>query len=201
MLKPPVETEWVGIHSAKHIIARTMRKSKFLKVTISGRICTGKTTLFWGLQEKLGWPMFSASQFFRDYARTYKVSLEKAEEQSEKFTKEVDYRMRDLLKADGNLIAEGWMAGIMADELAGVLRVLLTCESGVRAKRFAERDGISLQESEKKIREREKNLFDALEQIYQRRDFVDPKNYNFIVDTTRLTPDQLISAVLEKLGA
>lgn len=173
----------------------------YQKVTISGRICTGKTTLFWGLQEKLGWPTFSASQFFRDYARTHKVSLEKAEEQSEQLTKEVDYRTRDMLKGEGNLIAEGWMVGVMADEIPGVLCVLLTCADAVRIKRFAERDNISLKEAEERVRQREENLFDALEEIYHRRDFVDPKNYNFVVDTSKLAPEQLITQVLDKINA
>lgn len=172
----------------------------YQKVTISGRICTGKTTLFWGLQEKLGWPAFSASQCFRDYARIHSVSLDKAEEQSEKLTKEIDYKMRDLLKGEGNLIVEGWMAGIMADEFPGVLRVLLTCADDERIRRFAERDSINVQEAEERIRQREKNLFAALEKIYHRRDFFDPKNYNLVVDTTSLSSGQLIDAVAEKIG-
>ena len=171
----------------------------YSKVTISGRICTGKTTLFWGLQRKLAWPTFSASAFFRDYARTHKLSLERAEEQNEQLTKEVDYRMQAMFQGKGKLIAEGWMAGIMADEFPGVLRVLLTCAEEERIKRFARRDKVSLTEAAAKIREREKNLFAVLKKIYQREDFVDPRNYNLVVDTTTLTPQRLIQQVLQKL--
>jgi len=57
---------------------------KYSKITISGKICTGKTTLFWDLQKKLNWPVFSTGQFFRDYARQHNLSLEKAEEQNKK---------------------------------------------------------------------------------------------------------------------
>lgn len=180
-------------------VSNGLHQMSYQKITISGRICTGKTTLFLGLQEQLGWSTFSASQFFRDYARTHNVLLEKAEEQSEQLTKEVDYRTREMLQGEGKLIAEGWMVGIMADEFPGVLRILLTCTDEVRFRRFAERDNVSLEEAEQRIRQREKNLFDALEKIYNRRDFVDPKNYNFVVDTTSPTQEQLIDTVLKKI--
>lgn len=170
--------------------------SRISKVTISGRICTGKTTLFWGLQDKLGWPTFSASHFFRDYARTHNLSLEKAEEQSAKFTKEFDNRTRALLQGQGNLITEGWMVGIMADELPGVLRVLLVCDDKVRVQRFAKREAIILADAQERIKQREQNLFAALAKIYQRQDYVDPKNYNFVLDTTALTRNESIKKVL-----
>lgn len=170
------------------------------KVTISGLICTGKTTLFWGLQENLIWPTFSVSQFFRDYARIHRLSLEKAEEQNKILSQKVDMRVSEMLKnQSGNLIVEGWMAGIMADFFPHVLRVLLTCQDKVRIERFAKRERISFASAEKKIRAREKNLFAALKKIYQREDFIDPKNYNFVVDTTDLAKEELIEKVLEKL--
>lgn len=169
------------------------------KITISGLICTGKTSLFWGLQEKLIWPTFSASQFFRDYSRTHNFSLEKAEEQSEYLTKKIDFRVANMLKSNGNLIVEGWMAGIMADKNPDTLRILLTCKDEVRIKRFAVREKYTYKEAAYHIQQREKNLFKVLEKIYKRLDFVDPKNYNFIIDTTSISVDTLVTQVLTKV--
>src|SRR3989344_1396712 len=129
---------------------------KFLKITISGKICTGKTTLFRNLQKKLNWPVFSTSQYFRDLAGKQKLSLEKAEEQNEKTTKKVDLRVRDLLKSKGNLIAEGWMTGIMANDYPSILKVLLTCDNSVRIKRFSARDNINHEQAKKMVKDREK---------------------------------------------
>src|SRR3989338_5511359 len=98
---------------------------KFSKITISGKICTGKTTLFWKLQKKLNWSTFSTGQYFRDYARRHNLSLEKAEEQNEKITKDVDSKVRHLLKRDKNIIAEGWMTGIMAGKFKDNLKNIL----------------------------------------------------------------------------
>ncbi len=169
------------------------------KVTISGRICTGKTTLFWILQKKLGWPTFSASQYFRDYSRSTGVSLQKAEEQNPNLTKEVDLRMKKLLLEEEHILLEGWMAGIMADQMPDVLRILLTCEDTQRIKRFAKREKVSEEEAKANIEERERNLFTKLEEIYHRSDFVHPKNYNLVIDTTHKSLEETLGVVLKAL--
>lgn len=169
------------------------------KITISGRICTGKTTLFWNLQKSLGWPTFSASQYFRDYSRSTGVSLQKAEEQNPNLTREVDLRMKKLLTEEKNILLEGWMAGIMADAMPDVLRILLTCENAERIRRCAKRDTLSEKEAKKKIKEREGSWIEKLTRIYDRDDFFDPKNYNLVLDTTNKSPDKALNLVLKAL--
>lgn len=171
----------------------------YSKITISGQICTGKTTLFWELYKTLNWPTFSASHFFRDYARTHHVSLQKGEEQEGSLTKVIDYGMQELIKKEQHIILEGWMAGVMADKNPGVLRVLLVCEEKERVRRFAERENVSLQEAAVKVKEREENVYAKLKENYGRDDILDPKNYNLIVDTTKKTTPEVLNEVLAKL--
>lgn len=172
----------------------------YSKITISGRICTGKTTLFWGLQEELIWPTFSTSQYFRDRARTHQLVLEKAEEQNDTLTKKVDYRVADMLQKSGNLLVEGWMAGLMANDYRGILKILLTCDDHVRIERFAQREKVSLEEAKKRIADRETNLFNRLTNIYQRNDFVEPKNYDLVLDTTNVDKTAMVKKVLRNIG-
>ena len=94
------------------------------KVTISGQICTGKTTLYQALGKRLDWPTFSTGQFFRDYAAKHQFDLEAAEEQSAKITKKIDYQVRDLLKTKKYIIVEGWLAGLMAANTPGVFWIV-----------------------------------------------------------------------------
>ncbi len=170
------------------------------KVTISGRICTGKTTLFWNLQKALGWPTFSASQYFRDYSRSTGVSLQKAEEQNPNLTREVDLRMKKLLTEEKHILLEGWMSGIMADQMSDVLRILLICKDIDRVTRYAKRDNVSQDVAKEKIKEREGSWMDKLMRIYGRDDFFDPKNYNLVIDTTQNTPKKSLDLVLQTLG-
>ncbi len=170
---------------------------KYTKITISGKICTGKSTLFKKLVKKLRWKTFHTGQFFRDYVKKHGLVLEKADEQNEKLTKQIDYMVRDMLKKkSGNCIFDSWMAGIMADNFPHVLRILLTCDDEVRTKRFAKRENISVKEAKQLINEREENLFSKLSSIYHRNDFVDPKNYNCVIDTSSLTSQELLKKII-----
>lgn len=172
---------------------------RYSKITISGKICTGKSTLFQSLEKKLQWKTFHSGKFFRNYVNKHKLNLEMAQEQNVNLTKKIDYMMRDILKNKGNWLFDSWMAGIMADNFPAVLRILLVCDDRVRFKRFAEREKVSIKVAKKDILNREANLFKKLEQIHKRNDFVDQKNYNLIINTTRLSPNQILHKVLNKL--
>lgn len=169
------------------------------KITISGLICTGKTTVFKELLRILKWPYFSSSQFFRDYAQKHNRSLQKAEEQNEKITKQVDYHLQELVKKEGNLIIEGWMAGVMADDVPGVLRVLLTCNEQARIERFAKREDIERVIAKKRILERENALFTQLEKIHGIQNILDEKYYNCIIDTTHKETKEILASILQSL--
>lgn len=171
----------------------------YTKITLSGKICTGKSTVFHLLSGKLGWPTISASQFFRDYAKTHQKSLQMADEQSDEVTKSVDEKTKAMLLANTHAIAEGWMAGILAEGMHDVLRVFLTCDDTVREKRFAGRSHVSIEEAGRQIREREQNWISKLIPIYGRSDFFDPKNYTFVIDTTDKTPEDTYKEIMAAL--
>lgn len=105
-----------------------------------------------------------------------------------------------MLRTADRLIVEGWLAGIMASKLPGVLRILLTCEEKTRVRRFAKRGGITVEEAKQQIDKRESNLFARLKQIYGRNDIIKKMNYNFVLDTTKLTEEEVVQKVLNKLG-
>ncbi len=172
----------------------------FKKITLSGPICSGKSSAFKNLQKKLGWPSFSASEFFRDYCQKKKIPLWQAEKRPDSLTRKVDLGMRERLKKKENLILEGWMAGIMAQGIPQVLKVLLTAEDKERVKRFAIREKLSQKEAGKKLREREENLLAKLKRVYQRDDFLVPKNYDLVIDTTFLKPKETAQKILDKLN-
>ena len=174
---------------------------KFSKITISGKICTGKTTLLKDLQNKLGWPVFLTGKYFRDYVDKKNLNLEKVDEQNKKLTKEVDFEVRDLLNKKGYLIVDGWMSGLMAKNLSDVLKVLLICDDYIRYQRFASREKINFDEAKRKVEERQNNWFKKIEKIHEIKsgEFIDPKNYNLIIDTTNISSDEVVKKVLEYL--
>jgi len=168
------------------------------KITISGKICTGKSTLFQNLCQKLGWPTISTGQFFRDYVEEHGLSLEGAEEQNEKLTKEVDYAVRDKMRSPGKLIIDGWLSGLMAKGNPSVLRVLLICKDDIRYKRFAKREKVSFLEAKKRVEERQESWFTKIKKIHKidSSRLCNPKNYDLVIDTSYITPQAILKKVL-----
>lgn len=169
------------------------------KITISGKICTGKSTLFGSLQKELHWPTFSTSQLFRDYVKNHKLTLEKAEEQTKELTVLLDNQIKDFLQSHDFALVEGWMAGVKAEGMTDILKVFLTTDDHVRFARFAERERVSLQEAEEKIMTRETSWLQKLASIYNRTDFFDAAHYNCIIDTTILSSQDVLDLVLSKI--
>ena len=174
-------------------------RSSFNKITISGKICTGKTTLLKSLEKKLNWPIFLTGKIFREYVEKNKLNLEQVEEQNEMLTKKIDYQVRDLIYSPGNLIVDGWMAGLMANDLPGVLKILLICKDEIRYQRFASREKINISEAKQRVEERQSNWLNKLEKIYKRNDFMDSKNYDLVIDTSNLSSEAVLKKVLSRV--
>lgn len=172
---------------------------KYRVIAISGKICTGKSSLFKDLCQKLGWESYSASQFFRGWCLKRNLPLFAAHLRPDKLTREVDQEMKDALLGGEKLIAEGWLAGFTAQDIPQVLKILLTCEDRERAKRFAQREKISLAKAHQEIQKREANLFQKWKRVYGRQDFLAPKLYDLVIETSHFSPKEVLNLVLEKL--
>ncbi len=172
----------------------------YTKITISGKICTGKSSVFRELQKKLNWPTFSTGAYFRDYARSHNLDLNSAEEQTDILTKKVDGMVKDMLHKPGNLLLDSWLAGIMAGEASGVLKILLIADDGIRFNRFAEREHMSLEEAKKEVVSRDSGWFEKVKVIHNRSDFFDPKNYTLIIDTSNKNVNEIVSLILTNVS-
>lgn len=135
-------------------------------------------------------------KLFREYVKKNQLNLEQVEEQNDEVTKKIDYQVRDMINAPGNLIVDGWMSGLMANNLPNVLKVLLICKDDIRYQRFADREKINVNEAKKRVEERQTNWLNKLEKIYNRNDFIDPKNYDLIIDTSKISSEDVLEKVL-----
>ena len=172
----------------------------FSKITISGKICTGKTSVFRELHKKLQWPTFSSGAHFREYAKIHNLVLNDAEEQIAKITKKIDGVAKDMLHKPGNLLLDAWLGGILAEETTDVLKVLLTTDDSVRFKRFAERENISVEEAKNEVLQRDSSWFEKVKKIYNRSDFFDKKNYTLVINTSDISIKDVISIILKNLS-
>lgn len=172
----------------------------YTKITISGKICTGKSSVFRELVNTLKWPTFSTGAYFRDYAKTHKLELNNAEEQTDKLTHKVDGMVKEMLKKPGNLILDAWLGGVLAEGAKDVLKVLLIADDAIRFKRFAKRENVSLDEARKEVLLRDSSWFEKVEKIHSRSDFFDKKNYTLVIDTSNVSIEYVVSTILKSLS-
>ena len=174
---------------------------KYHALTISGKICTGKSALFKLLEQKLGWEVYSASRFFREWCRDHNMPIFAAELRPVELTREIDQGMREMLLQKEKIILEGWLAGYMAQGIPQVLKILLVCKDEERIKRFAKREGILFEKAKEEIQKREDNLFQKWKRVYGRADFFEPQYYDLVVDTADLKLKEVVDLVLARISS
>jgi predicted cytidylate kinase len=172
----------------------------YTKITISGKICTGKSSVFRELLAKLKWPTFSSGAYFREYSKSHNLVLNNAEEQTNALTRKVDGMVKEMLHKPGNLLLDAWLGGVLAEGTSDVLKVLLIADDSVRFERFAKREKVSLEEAEKEVLLRDSSWFDKVKKIHNRSDFFDKKNYNLIIDTSNVSIEYVVSTILKSLS-
>lgn len=122
-------------------------------VTISGLPGAGSTTLLVHLKEALkneGWQGFSGGEFMRAYATERGFfdpntgGHHDATVYGDDFDREIDMGMRQKLIDERKWILESWLSGFLAQQVPGVLKVLMICSNkAVRIDRIVNRDAIS----------------------------------------------------------
>lgn len=172
---------------------------KFKNVAISGDIGTGKSTLARLLSEKLNWEYISAGNYFRDWYKAQGMDVSKVygipEDEDRKM--EADFKREMAEKSD--TIFESRLAGWLAKDYPQTLKVLCVVDPGEANKRVAKRDSVSIEEAEKLSNQRAKDLVDKFNKLYGVSDYLDPKYFDLVIDTTNLKPEQVLEKVLEKL--
>ncbi len=172
----------------------------FDKITISGKVCTGKTSLFRKLSSRLQWPTFSTGAYFREYVKKHNLILNKAEDQTEEHTKKIDNKVEEMLDSPGNLLVDAWMGGVLARGNPKVLKVLLTADDTTRFARFAQREQVTLGEAQKEVQLRDKSWFEKVSKIYNRTDFFDPTQFDLVLNTSNQSDEEMCTLILKKLS-
>lgn len=173
---------------------------KYKNIAISGKIiASGSTTLAWLLAKKLGWRFHTAGEIFRQYCQEKGWPIERYKDIPDEIDKELDKKAREMLEKEEHVIYEGWLAGWIARDLPHVFRVLCTASLKVRVERFAKRERIPLVEARKKVVFRDKTTVEKHKRLYQIKDQFDKRYFNLVLKTDKMTPEEEVKAVLEKL--
>jgi cytidylate kinase len=195
----------------------------YRNITISGLPGCGSTTLMRLLQKKLDWQCYSGGEFMRAYAieKGYFSGDNSVHHDAtvypDDFDRQVDYAVREKLTNSNNHIIEAWLSGFLAQQISGVLKVLVTCsEDSVRIDRVVNRDRVSVEKAKIHIMDRETKNRQKWAKIYAPEwqqwiveagtlpqdaeiDFWHPKLYDLVIDTYRYSREDTLNLVLDAL--
>lgn len=199
----------------------------YRNITISGLPGCGSTTLLHLLRDILkadGWQGFSGGEFMRAYAEEKGLFQKEAglhhsaAHYEDEFDRQVDMGMRDKVSTEEKWIIESWLSGFTAQQVPGVLKILMTCsDDAVRIDRIVNRDAVNVELAKKHINERYQANLEKWSRMYtdewrqwvvepgvvpagQPIDFWRPELYDLVIDTYAFNQQEALERVLGKLG-
>lgn len=173
---------------------------KYTKIILCGKRCTGKTTLFWDLQKRLGWPTFTISQYLRDYIHRFHLTAEEVEAKSPEVSRDIDERVGTLINSPDRVVIDARVYEGEFRNLPHVASILLTARDDVRIQRAAYREKTTLEKQRTRLLKRETAWLERMKAIYGDRDLFNPADYTFSIDTSDMTPEQVTERVLSLLS-
>jgi cytidylate kinase len=167
-----------------------------LIITISGPPGSGKSSLSKILSVKLGMELISMGDIFRKCAQDRCMCLAEygiLAKNNGDIDREIDEMQKRIAKDKDNFILEGRLSGFLVD---ADLKVWLKAPLAIRAARIAKRENkpVSVAKSETSEREeceRERYI------NYYNIDIKDLSVYDFVIDSSRLSPEDISEIVSE----
>ncbi len=171
-------------------------------ITISGKAGSGKSTVAKLLSAKFRLKHYSIGDLMRVIAIEKGLSLmelNKLAEKDKSIDFELDSKLKELGKTKDNFVVDGRLTAFFIPHAD--IRVFLDADDKVRAKRIL---------LDKRQHEKSKNLKEAINNVKKREesekkrykkyygvDYLDKKLYNYIIDTTKLTRQQVVDKIIK----
>lgn len=170
-------------------------------IALSGTPGSGKSSVADILSKKLGYKHYSAGDFRREMAKSKGLSISELNKIGEKeiFTdKQVDDFQADLGKHEDNFVIDGRLSWYF---IKSSIKVFLDAKPSVRANRIFQDERVeekfkNLDEAKKSLAERVKSDKKRYKKYYGI-DAYDEKNYHFIIDTSKLSAEQVSDEIIK----
>lgn len=175
--------------------------SEYKNIAISGESGTGTSTLARNLAEKLSFKYTNAGEFFREWHNANHIPLENTGEVPEWLDRQIDEGFQRSMQESSGTVFESRLAGWLARDIPGVYRILCVSEQDEALMRIATRDNISLQEAQQKSKLRATAMERKFFKLYGAKDFLEPKHFNLVVNTSKLDEAEALQFVLDHINS
>ncbi len=174
-------------------------------ITISGLPGSGKSTVSKILAERLGFGRYSSGDFVRQLAQESGqdiLTFYKNAENNPEIDYKIDQRQKQLGREKDNFVMDGRLSFFFIQH---AVKVFLDVSLDVAAFRIfnAKRKGETLykdvKHARKEISERIENEVKRYNLLYGL-NYTDKEHYDLIVDTTNLTPEQIVAKIINFLN-
>ena len=174
-------------------------------ICISGNIAVGKTEVALKLSEKLGYTLYKASESFRKLARDMNMDLVTFNEYV-KNNPEIDMRIEEKTKKvatnNDNIIIDARLGFFLCKEAFKVYMLADVDTAAIRLfkaskMRGKEEEYESEEEAKRAIELRENSERERYIKLYNV-DIHDKSNYDYIIDTTNLSSDEVVDKIIEE---
>ena len=184
-----------------------MVANKLFSIVISGWPAVGKTTIACKLAEEFDIVMYNGGDILKmlaeedkgysvkredwwDTAEAKKFMEERKSDPS--FDKKVDDRLIQIVKKGGTVITSYTLPWLVVDESVIIIKFWLRGSSENRAKRMANRDGISFAEAKRITKLRDEENKRIYYRLYGFRFGEDLTVFDYVLNTDRLSLDALV---------
>ncbi|MCD7776199.1 MAG: cytidylate kinase family protein [Firmicutes bacterium] len=173
-----------------------------MHISITGNLGSGKTSITKILSERLGYEIYSTGKIQRKIAEDMGITtleLNRRMMSDPKLDFVIDDEVAKLSEARDHIIFDSRMAWHFAKN---VFRVFISVDSYEAGRRvfLAERGSVECystpEEAAALLEERGRLERERFLEIYHV-DYADPSNYDFVVDSTDLTPDEVAEKIIE----
>jgi cytidylate kinase len=180
--------------------------SGFRNITVSGRIASGATTLAQHIASYLGWDVMDGGKLFREFTKDHGYAADR----SDQFDLDYEEKVKHLMRTEKHHVVQSHLAGFDAQDIEGVLKVLVVCEENgedkaeIRIDRLANRDAFAVDQAKHEVFEREEQNLRKWRRLYANGDpdwvYWDRKYYDLVVNTFTHNQEESLKLVLKKLG-
>lgn len=166
----------------------------YRSIVISGPIAAGTTTAAKTLAEKLNLEYHSAGDFFRQYMLDNNIPLYDKDQIPDELDQKIDRELTELAEK-GRIVIDADYIGYFTRDISSVLKILLTCDQKVRIQRALTRIHTHT-ETPAEIKLREQGLDKKFRKLYANENFLDPKFFDLVIDTTNTDKEDVVKQIL-----